>query len=306
MNDAVKALAERYFGKKVLSIQPLGGGFYGRVFGVDLDGSPFRVAAKVYLFSGLHRREADQLEVLAKHSLVRVPQVLCVHDADDQIPHDVMVMEFVDGINAGHVGEIDVTNRERIADQIVDNLIAWHDVVHPAGFGEINGATFADDWRAGFKVRARSNCQKAAGLLERGGIDREVLEIMLRAFDRYDAIFSAPIKSARLIHGDYNTWNVLLNHQASEVVGVIDPFNCCWADAEFDLYQLNNANGRYFGLLEKYRERVQTSENFDLKSSFYELFTEIMHFYDASIDATKSALPAQAAQLKRQMDEYGI
>ena len=58
-----------------------------------------------------------------------------------------------------------------------------------------------------------------------------------------------------------------LSEDLSRVSGVIDPFNCCFADAEMDLYQLDNANGRDYGLLEQYSQRVRLSENFALKTA---------------------------------------
>lgn len=306
MTDVVARLTERYFGQKAVSIQPLGGGFYGRVFAVQLVRAPHRLAIKTYLFGGLHRREQEHLAILATHATLHMPTVYVAHDADAEIPVDALIMEYLEGINAGKIGEIAAQERERIADQIVENLIAYHSATHPEGFGEINGATFETNWREQYRERAASNHRKALGLHARGQIGDAVLRVVDRAQERYDAIFSEPIEVARLIHGDYNTWNVLLNQEATEAVGVIDPFNCSWADSELDLYQLNNANGRYFNLLEKYMARVKVSRNFAIKSCFYELFSEIMHFYDANVDASNSALPEQAARLEAAMNAHDL
>ena len=42
-----------------------------------------------------------------------------------------------------------------------------------------------------------------------------------------------------------------------------------------DLYQLNNANGRQFRLLEIYAKKKPLTANFAQKNAFYELFTEL-------------------------------
>lgn len=107
-----------------------------------------------------------------------------------------------------------------------------------------------------------------------------------------------------MIQGDYNMWNVMLDKDQSAAAAVIDPFNFCWADSELDLYQLNNANGKYFGLLENYRSKIPLSKNFEVKNSFYELFTEIMHFYDANVDVSHSNIKDEANQLRIQMKKY--
>ena len=88
--------------------------------------------------------------------------------------------------------------------------------------------------------------------------------------------------------------------------GVIDPFNCCFADAEMDLYQLDNANGRDYGLLEQYSQRVRLSENFALKNCFYELFTELMHYHDAHVDPIVPRVAEETEALRIQLVRFGI
>ena len=78
--------------------------------------------------------------------------------------------------------------------------------------------------------------------------------------------------------------NVMLDRGRSRAVAVIDPFHCCWADSEFDLYQLDNANGKGYGLLERYGEKMPLSDNFEAKRRFYELYTEVAHYHDAQVE----------------------
>lgn len=87
---------------------------------------------------------------------------------------------------------------------------------------------------------------------------------------------------------------------------MIDPFICCFADAEMDLYQLDNANCRDYGLLEQYRQRVRLSENFALNNCFYELFTELMHYHDAHVDPIVPRVAAEAEALRIQLVRFGI
>jgi aminoglycoside phosphotransferase (APT) family kinase protein len=306
MDRLAKRVAEKCLGRTPTAVAALGGGFYGRVFRVDLDRAPHRVIVKLYLFPGLHRPEAVQLTTLAAHALLRVPKVHALHDADPDVPHDALVMEWIDGINAGDVGSLPARDRARIAAQIVENLIAWHRIVHVEGFGALGGATFAADGREAYRAEAEAHHRLAARMHAGGRIDDTVKRVVDRAWANFDAIFSAPLTSARLVHGDYNTWNVMLDHQAANAIAVIDPFNARWTDSEFDLYQLDNANGPAYGLLDTYAARFGLSENYPLKRAFHELFTEIMHFETAGIDPARSAIPAQARRLDDAMGRRGI
>lgn len=307
MEKLVEPVLGRHYGKKPRSISPLGGGFYGRVFLARMDGEPAEVVLKIYLFPNLAQREAAQLQLLSSRGTVPMPKVWFTHLADAEAPHDALAMEYMPGINAGSSRlELTEENRRRIASSIVDNLLAYHDTVHEEGFGEIGGSAFVPDWNGWYRPKAKAAFNKAKQLHEQGKLDRETVAVMEMAMSRFGSIFCIPIREARLIHGDYNTWNILLREDLTGVKAVIDPFNCCWADPELDLYQLNNANGKAYGLLDLYASRRKLSANFPLKNSFYELFTEVTHYFDAGIDTGKSQIPQQARRLQEMMAQYGI
>ncbi len=122
-----------------------------------------------------------------------------------------------------------------------------------------------------------------------------------RSLERFDSIFCQSVTEASLIHGDYNTWNIILDETKSCALAVIDPFNCCWADREFDLYQLDNANGKAYGLLKRYSEKVPLSGNFEAKRRFYELYTEVNHYHDARVKADFKAVDDLAKRLEEML-----
>ena len=248
------------------------------------------------------------MEELSKHALLKVPETYFMYKADEHVPYDVLVMEYIEGQNAGKVkvNEIPEQARDRIAEGIVDNLIALHRTIHPEGFGELHSTHFVQDWRMYYKQIVDEIFNKAEVLFEKGRISKDCMTIAKEAYYKFDKIFYLPITKASLIHGDYNTWNIILNNEATEAVAVIDPYNCCYGDSEFDLYQLNNANGKAFGLLEKYKKKQPVSENFELKMAFYELFTEIMHYYDSDVMPNQELVDSQAMRLKTVMDIYKI
>ncbi len=287
METRVRAAIETYTKAPIRAIRPLGGGFYGRVFLVD---AGEQIVAKIYLFSNLAQKEALQLRTLAQHARIRIPAVYGVSD-------DALLMSYIPGENAGLVQQLPKTFRARLAEEMVDSLIAWHDTRHPAGFGELDAKTFAADWRDFYHPIAQTVRDKAQILFEKGSLDPATMRTFDRSLERYWDIFALPITDARLIHGDYNTWNILLAEDLSHVRAVIDPFGCRWADPEFDLYQLDNANGRMYGLYALYGKRRTLSDNYPQKRAFYEVYTELNHFYDANVPIEKSSIPAQAETL---------
>lgn len=306
MEEVVHSIIQKHYSEKATSIVPLGGGFYGRVFLAAIPCEPYAVVIKIYLCDGLGEKEEMQIKQLAKSASIPMPQVYFLHKKDISIPHDILAMEYIDGVNAGTSVNIDQISREKIADKIIDNLIAYHQTINPLGFGSIGANSFEKDWRDYYRKLIPTIHAKAKAMCDAGKINHDVFSIVHEAYENFDKIFYLPIKTARLIHGDYNTWNVLLNKERTDTVAVIDPFNCCWADSEMDLYQLTNANGEFFNLMKKYKARMPVSENFEAKKSFYEVFTELMHFYDANVEINTSYITGKAEQLSLQMNKLGI
>lgn len=302
MKAEIKRLVERHYGAETIRIESLGGGFYGRVFAVDMDREPFKIVIKLYLFPNLAEEEARQIRTLSPHAKVTMPEVYFVEPAGVG-GHDAMGMSFVRGVNAGSLEQIPPSTVEHLAAEIVDNLLSYHRVTNPLGFGPLDSDEFFPDWRDCYRPMAAQILRKAGELSLAGKLDRSVLQTMEEAVNRFDEVFCVPINRSGLIHGDYNTWNVLLTEDLRHVSAVIDPFNSCWADPEFDLYQLDNANGRSFGLLSLYSEKAELSENFWVKRQFYELFTELNHHYDAQVETRNSNIPRLSMALNRSLME---
>lgn len=307
MQHICESIVKKYYGITPNSIRPLGGGFYGRVFLAELGTEPFTIIIKIYLYPHLAEKEAGQLKILSAHSTVKMPEVFFIHTAESDIPNDAIIMEYISGINAGDSDIVIPDNSRRsIAEAIIENLLSYHQTVNPKGFGEINAVSYEPDWKLFYKPKADAALWKAEQMKRKGKLDDYVISVIKKSRNNYDRIFYLPVKEARLIHGDYNTWNVLLDEKLTCIKAVIDPFGCCWADSELDLYQLNNANGKYYRLLDIYSAKFTLSENFPLKMCFYELVSEINHYYDANVDVEFSQIPEAANKLEKQMNNFGL
>lgn len=310
MEKTAENVIFRYYKIKPIKIHDLGGGWYGRVFLAEISKEPYNVIVKIHLFPNLAAKEAVQLNTLSMYSLIKIPKIYYINELDNEIPYDILLMEYIKGINAG-INDLKITeeNRVIIAEEMIDNLISYHKTVNENGFGEINSTILEPSWNNYYKKKTEIIIGKAEKMYENRKISKKILTAMIKAFDNYEKIFHIPIQTARLIHGDYNTWNILLNEDLNCVKAIIDPMNCSWADSEMDLYHLNHANGKYYGLFDLYSSKMGLSENYRIKITFYELFSVIMSLYNANInppDIEMEILNQAADVLSENMNIYGI
>lgn len=301
MENTIIQAVKNYFHVQPKKIEALGGGFYGRAFFVTLPCDPSTIIAKLYLFPDFAAKEAEQIQLLSKHSLLKMPKIYDVQKQNASgLAYDIVFMEYLKGVNAGDfdVTKISENIRETICDEIVDNLIAIHNTVNPEGFGPLNTLKYYPSWQDYYYPIACKIVEKANELYHKKQLSSHVLSIFEQSIKCFHQIFYLPITKARLIHGDYNTWNILLAEDKTHAVAVIDPFDCCWADNEYDLYQLDNANGKGYGLLKKYSQKYPLSPNFQQKRCFYELYTEVNHYYNSHVEVNQEAVEQLAIKLK--------
>lgn len=276
------------------SFKRIGGGFYADVYKLEYENTE-PLIVKVYKSEGIMKKEVSQLEILAEHAISPMPNVLWTHSADGNFSQDVLAMNCLKGENGGNVFYLSASKRARLAEQVVNNLLAFHNIHNPDGFGEIESDIRYKTFNEYYRQRAVEILKMAEKLHKKGQLEGYVLDVMQKAYESFDKVFYLPVTQASLVHGDYNMWNILVDRKSCSVAAVIDPCGCMWADSEYDLYQLNNANGRHLKLLEKYKEKKALSENCMQKMAFYELFTEIEHYYN-------SGYPVDGKKTKRRAD----
>lgn len=292
ISNAVSAV----FGTEPLHIEPLGGGFYGRAFALDMPNEPYKAVAKAYLFLGFAEKEAEQLSLLRQYCTLQIPKVFGVYKSE----YEILLMSYVPGTIAAYAyaEKMDGAVRKNISDEIVDNLLAWHNISCPDGFGYISGEKFST-WQEFYYPTAKEIVKKAERLYNKGQITRDILSVFEKSILKFDEIFYLPVTKSGLVHGDYNTWNIMLNEELTHAHAVIDPFNCSFADTEFDLFQLENANGKQYGLLENYASKARLSDNFPQKRAFYELYSEVGHYHDSGVQVDIPRVEVFAENLKK-------
>ncbi len=275
----------------------IGGGFYADVYFFDRNGKEPQII-KVYKSGGIILKEVAQIKTLSEYALYPMPEVLWTHIADDEFSKDILAMNCLEGENGGNAFYLNPSKRIKLAEQVIDNLIAFHNVHNSDGFGEIDGDKYYETFNEYYKEKAVAILNMANKLKEDGQLTEYVLSVVRNAVENFDKIFCLPITESSLIHGDYNMWNIMIDKKNCKVTAVIDPCGCMWADSEYDLYQLNNANGKHLKLFETYAKKKKLSENCLQKMAFYELFTEIEHYYNSGYPVQQKLIKKQADNLK--------
>lgn len=302
MNVQLEAIVFEKQKSKADKFKRIGGGFYADVYKFDYKNSDSMVV-KVYKSKGLMEKEISQIQILSKYALFPMPQAIWTYNADDSFAYDILAMNYLAGENGGNAFYLNPSKKAKLAEQVVDNLLAFHNEHNPNGFGEINSNKYYKTFNEYYKEKAVAIFNMTRELNENGQITDYVLGVVSTAINNFDKIFYLPITESSLIHGDYNMWNIMIDKKNCKVTAVIDPCGCMWADSEFDLYQLNNANGKHLKLFETYAKKKSLSENYRQKMAFYHLFTGIEHYFNSGYPVKQRSVKKQADNLKSFLED---
>lgn len=271
----------RYLCEEAGEIVSLGGGAFGIVYRVKTkDGL---CVIKSFRCEGMHRIQALETQTLAQYCPLPMPKTLFLHDADEQIPFDVMGMEYMNGVTACDVNPYMRSTRKRHA--CAERLIGALGEIHQAkgeSFGLLTGDRH-QDWVDFYRPIAQSVAQWVALNYQdrKHGISDSLARCIAWAWDHFDDIFFEPIDAPTLLHGDLNVCNFMIDRKTLLPTAVIDPWRSMWGDRDYDLHQLTNLTGNGYYLYNTYRANYRTAETCDLKCAFYALFNEI-HCYMAT------------------------
>lgn len=271
----ITSLIEQKYSCDPLSIKYLGGGSYGMAYKVQIDKPPYLMVIKVFRVPDLHRIEANDLKALGKNTSMKVPEVYFVHDLESDIPVNCIGMEWIDGVNALNAKFLFFSKekKKRFAEIVTNSMIEFHSC-HNEKFGNIENPQY-DKWLDYYRPFAENILEKTRQLAKENKIKIDVLNTMEEAYSLFDLIFEEEVKEAVLIHSDLNVMNIMVNPRNFEPVAIIDPLESKYADREFDLFQLNNLTGKYFGLYDEYKRKYPVSKNCDIKCAFYALWNEV-------------------------------
>ena len=247
----------------------LGGGSFGRAFGVSFDGG--EIVVKLLADGAMMRKETHDLGLLGSACPLPVPKVLFCRESDESVPVACYGMERIDGKSALTSLSLQLgskAKKKRFADEVTTALHAIHGVTADK-YGDTMSPKYGD-WHDFYRPFAESVLTSAK---QDHIFDRAIIDAMSAAMDVYDIIFAEKASAPCLIHGDLNVANIMVDKKGS-VSGFIDPLNSMYADREYDLFQFRNLWGERFKLVDSYVSKYGASEMMEYKLAFYGLWNE--------------------------------
>jgi aminoglycoside phosphotransferase (APT) family kinase protein len=185
-------------------------------------------------------------------------------------------MEYIPGITASEIQFPDEQSKNRFVDLVIENLLVWHSVSNPDGFGELKGP-FYGTWAECFGKRIALYHEHIHKDKHQAVVSDRVTRIIDRSFGEMERIFQPANGSSSLVHSDYNAWNMMVDPRSYELTGIIDPIDAGWSDREIDLFHLPNSRPD-LGLLDRYLREIQVDEFFWLRFKFYRFWDDVKHY----------------------------
>ena len=269
-------ILKNHYNCEVRKTRYIGGGYFGYVYCVELDIEPYKLIIKACLSPDMCENEARDLILLGTDCPVPVPQVYFTYAETKDIPMDFICMEYMPGrdalsaFNPVKLAFVSKERKQKFTDDIVTAMGVWHSKTNDK-FGLTGNAVF-DNWFDYYKPLARDILETAEKKKDLFPV--KVIDVMHKAWSKFDVIFREKVDSASLVHGDLNVVNIMCDDEMN-ATAVIDPLESKWADKEFDLFQLRNFTGNQLGLYDAYKAKYPVSEMVDAKCAFYGLFIEV-------------------------------
>lgn len=279
-NKSLISVLEVIINKRIISLKKINQGYYGYIYLVEIDEKPYKYIAKVYKNTGYIDNEEAQLNEIRKYSLAHVPEIFGKSNKEQNGICDILLLEYINGVNASQIKISSQKEKARLSDEIVDNLISLHSVSNTKGFGDFVCDDYFSSWESYYKRQIDSiySAVQKSRSIKLSSASKEAAGLLWNSFYK---VFRNPVKENSLIHGDYNLWNLMVDPKSNHLTGIIDPMGCCYADRELDLFQLENANGSEYGLLDNYAGKVKLSDNFEIKNAYYRFWDDMKHFVNA-------------------------
>lgn len=269
LKENLPVIVKDQTGETVENLNYIGGGSYGKVFRTEINGIP--VALKTYRVRGSQNVEAEQLKMLSANTSVPMPEVIFTYENSDV---SLLAMSFIGGKNVLNPSFLfkDKVRKSSFAESVVDGMSEWHSVTNDK-FGALENPVY-DKWFDYYTEIMRDPWLRGlTALSEKGKFSKRSLKLLMKASELFDRVFAEPDRAV-LIHGDLNIMNIMADPKSFELTGFIDPCGACFADREYDLFQLRNMWGDAFGLYETYKARHTLSEYADFKVAYYAAMNE--------------------------------
>ncbi|MBS6613502.1 MAG: aminoglycoside phosphotransferase family protein [Anaerotruncus sp.] len=268
MKAEVISLVEENLKCRILGFEKIGRGASAEVYKVIVDLPQGVIAVKVCKNTKLAFDEYERINFISSRVDCKLPKLYFVAKSGDC---GVLAMQFFEGREASAKSLLFMLkpNKEKLANEIIDNLIKIHSV-HSDKFGPVENAVY-DTWLDYYGKFAN----KIADFSQKSDVPNIVKEAVCEGLNSLPKLLGGNTGEPTLIHGDYWMPNFIINPQKGKLVGVVDPFNVMWAEPEYELFGLTVGCGKRLQLYDIYKNKVKTSFYCDAKLELYALFNEL-------------------------------
>mgnify|MGYP003303502979 CR=1 FL=1 len=257
--------------KAIDELKFIGGGSFGRVYKAVISNGDV-LAVKAYKLQGDQYNEAQQLQMLAENTSVKMPEVVFTYEDDETA---ILAMTFVEGKNVLELPFLlkNKVQKKAFAEDVVDGMLQWHKVTNDK-FGSLSDPEY-DSWYDYYKKEKQEPWMKGfTELTEKGKLSKNRLKVLSEATEIFNSLPEED-SQAVLIHGDLNIMNIMADPKTLKLIAFIDPNGSMWADREYDLYQFHNMWGDAYGLYETYKAKCQLSPYADFRVAYYGAMHEV-------------------------------
>lgn len=301
----VTAIVESEINCKALNCYKTGAGANGSVYKIAIDIPPYTVAVKSAKNGSMLIKEKEYTEFILSKADIPMPRTLFMKINSDEDQKSYMGMEFLDGVNANEQKLLLRGRRAkaRLRDSVIENLEKLQSVKGDK-YGSFDSPEY-NNWHDYYRPFSEKVILFAEDEARKGNIIPYVANIMRKAFNNYDKVFSEPISKPTLTHGDFWLPNILVDPTSLRVTGVLDPFNVMWADSDYELFALIAGRGNKYKIYDTYKKLHEISDKCDLKLEYYALFSE-MYWYSITHHKFDGFLKLKAKLLKKQLRRFNI
>ena len=259
------SIIEKNTGYKILNYEYLKSGCYSNLF-IATDTYNNKLLIKNYNDYGFAKKEYNNLTYLSKLNSKFIKPIYF----RDNNPYKFMVTKFIDGITLNNVENISLELKENIVKTINDihsNTAEY--------FGSLNSNKYRS-WKEYFIYRSLPALKNSKILLEKHYINKNDYQLLIYTLENIENFLEENYKPT-LIHGDLTPWNIIVNNDKTQIEGIIDPFDVCYGDKDYDLFLLEKGKGKEMQLLECFYSNED--ERLKKKLALYSLWNEVKHYY---------------------------
>lgn len=251
---------------KIVRYEYLKSGCYSDIF-IARNVENKQLLIKVYNDIGFAGKEYKNLTFLSKlNSKFMKP----IYYRDDNKCR-FMITSYIDGITLNSVSKIN----SRLNKNIVDVINELHNNKADY-FGNVLSKTKYNTWKQYFVDRNQQALENARFLVKEHYIEEKDYRLLIFTLDNID-YFLEENSEPSLLHGDLTPWNIIVNKNETRIEGIIDPFDVCYGDKDYDLFLLEKGRGKEIGLLQNFWKNQ--NRNLQKKIALYSLWNEVRHYY---------------------------